>query len=289
LDVTSPIARFEEPGDTPPPELRFRRKYGLRAELADLWSRRALVRALAERDLRAQYKQAAFGVVWAIATPLLLMVVFTIVFKQVAKVDTGEVPYALFAYLGLIPWTFFSASASSGASSLISNKALLNKVKCPREVFPLARMGVAAVNLLISVGVLALLFLIYQFPPAATTPLIVVPALIELAFTAGIALLLAACTVYVRDINHALPIVLQLALFATPVGYTLASLPPDLRQVIEIVNPMAPIIESYRDVVLYGRGLDWVQLTPAIIISSAVLLIGYQVFKRLETGIADIA
>ena len=122
----------------PPSELLFRPKLRVLAAVREVWRGRELVRTLAERDFRVRYKQAVLGVAWAVLTPLALMVVFTVFFQRVAKVDTGGAPYALFAYLGLLPWTFFSTSVAQGGQSLVLNNQLLNKVYCPREVFPMA-------------------------------------------------------------------------------------------------------------------------------------------------------
>jgi ABC-type polysaccharide/polyol phosphate export permease len=138
-------ARADTPAATgPSPELLFRRRVRLFAAMGELWRARELVRTLAERDLRARYKQAVLGLSWAVVTPLLLMVAFTLVFPRVAQVDTGGVPYPLFSYLGLVPWAFFSASVSQGGQSIINNAGLLNKVYCPREVFPIGSVAVAA-------------------------------------------------------------------------------------------------------------------------------------------------
>ena len=149
----------------PPPDLRFRRRVRLLGSLRELWRARELVFSLAERDLRARYKQAVLGFSWAVVTPLLLMVAFSLVFPRVAKVDTGGVPYPLFSYLGLVPWAFFSTSVSQGGTNIINNAGLLNKVYCPREVFPIASVAVAAVDGLIATLVLGVLFVVFSFVP----------------------------------------------------------------------------------------------------------------------------
>ena len=132
----------------PPAELRFRRHFNLVASMRELWHARDLIRSLAERDLRARYKQAILGIAWAVITPIALMVVFTVIFHRVAKVDTNGVPYPLFSYLGLLPWGFFSSSVQQGGLSLLTNNSLLNKVLCPREVFPLSQVVEAGVDML---------------------------------------------------------------------------------------------------------------------------------------------
>jgi ABC-type polysaccharide/polyol phosphate export permease len=275
--------------DGPPPELRFRRQLRLVAALRGAWKARELVVTLAERDLRARYKQTVLGVGWAIVTPLTLMVVFSLVFRRVARVDTGEVPYELFTYLGLIPWTFFSAAVSHGGQSLISNAALLNKVYCPREVFPVSAVAVAGVDSAVAIGVLAFLFPLTGFVPRATSYWIPLLLLVQLAFTLGITLTVSAVLVYFRDLRHALPILLQVGLFATPVAYGMDAIPASIRVAYSVVNPLGPVIDGYRRAVLFGAPPDWGLVIAAAVSTSAMLFAGYALFRRLETSFADVA
>ncbi|GAA2094160.1 ABC transporter permease [Kitasatospora saccharophila] len=273
----------------PPPELVFKRRLRPLQVARELWAARELVRALAERDLRARYKQAVLGFAWAVLTPLALCAIFTLVFHRAVKIETGAVPYTLFAYLGLIVWQFFSNTMNQGALSLANNLSLLNKVYCPREVFPLATMLVATVDMVIGVGVLGLMFLVFWTAPAATF-LWVVPLLgIQFAFTYGIALILSVAVVYLRDVRHLLPIITQMGVFATPVAYPLAKIPQRLQEVYVGVNPLGAVIEGYRKALLYGEAPD-ARMTLIAAASSLVFLVGgYLVFKKLETGIADVA
>lgn len=275
--------------DAPPPELRFRRKVGVRQALSDLWRFRELIRALTERQIRARYKQAALGLAWAIITPLVYTLVFTLFFSRVADVDTGGAPYALFAYLGLLPWTFFSSSVSTGGISLVMNMSLLNKVNCPREVFPLSSVAGAGVDSVVATGMLGLLFVVTGYAPRATSFWVLVLVPIVVVFAVAVSLVLSSITVYLRDVAHVLPIILQVGLFATPVAYGIEVVPADLRWLYAIVNPIAPVIDGLRRSVLLGQTprLDLVALAAA---SSAMLLVlAYRLFKRLETGIADVA
>jgi len=273
----------------PPPELVFRRRLRPVQVARELWAARELVRALAERDLRARYKQAVLGFAWAVLTPLALCAIFTLVFHRAVKIETGDVPYTLFAYVGLIVWQFFSNTMNQGALSLANNLSLLNKVYCPREVFPLATMLVAGVDMLIGVGVLGLLFLLFWTAPAATF-LWVVPLLaVQFAFTYGIALILSVAVVYLRDVRHLLPIITQMGVFASPVAYPLAKIPQRLQEIYVGFNPLGAVIEGYRKALLYGEAPD-PTLTSIAAVSSVVFLTGgYLFFKKLETGIADVA
>src|SRR5919109_850777 len=159
-------------------------------------------------------KLRVLGVAWAVLTPLALMVVFTVFFQRVAKVDTGGAPYALFAYLGLLPWTFFSTSVAQGGQSLVLNNQLLNKVYCQREVFPMASVVVAAIDTSIAVLVLGLLFVVTGFVPKATSAWVPVLLFVQVAFTFGMTLVISAVLVVFRHLRHALPVILQLGLFA---------------------------------------------------------------------------
>jgi ABC-2 type transport system permease protein/lipopolysaccharide transport system permease protein len=273
----------------PPPDSLFRLKVRVVPAIREVWQRRELVRTLAERDLRVRYKQAFLGIAWSILTPLALMVVFTVFFQRVAKVDTGGAPYALFAYLGLLPWTFFSTSVSQGGQSLVVNNQLVNKVYCPREVFPLASLAVAAVDTILATLVLGLLFAITGFMPKPTSVWVPVLLTVQVAFTFGITLVMSAVLVFLRDLRHVLPIILQLGLFATPVAYGIDVVAPSLQVWYSALNPLAPVIDGYRRTILLGLPPDWQLLGPAALTSALLLGVGYVLFKRLEPGFADYA
>jgi ABC-type polysaccharide/polyol phosphate export permease len=273
----------------PPPELRFRRRIRLGRVAPELWKSRELIRTLAEREIRARYKQAILGFGWAVVTPLALMTVFTLVFQRVARFDTGDAPYPLFAYLGVLTWTFFSASVSQGGLSLVQNVNLLNKVYCPREVFPIASVTVAAIDTIVALPALGLLFVVMGFVPRATSFWVPVLLLIQVAFTLGITLVISAIVVYLRDVRHALPIILQLGLFISPVGYPIEIVPARFRGLYVALNPLAAVIDGYRRVVLYGVAPRLYFLLLGGTTSLVVLVLGYLLFKRLEAGIADVA
>jgi ABC-2 type transport system permease protein/lipopolysaccharide transport system permease protein len=275
--------------ERPPPELLFSHRVDVPKALRELWQNRRLLRTLAERDFRVRYKQAVLGVAWSVIAPLVLMLVFTVVFTRIVKVHHGDGPYPLFAYLGLLPWTFFATSLTTGGLSLVTNVPLLNKVWCPREVFPLSTMIVAGIDTLISCAVLGLLFLVYDTAPAATSLWVPLYVVVQLCFTTGVVVAAAAVIVYLRDVRYAIPVVLQVGLFVTPVAWPLESVPSSLRALYVLVNPLAAVIDGYRRTVLEGLPPDWLLLSVAAVSSFAVLAGGYRLFKRLEVGIADVA
>ncbi|MFI5533879.1 ABC transporter permease [Kitasatospora sp. NPDC051853] len=290
LDQRENQTEARRPGaEGPPPELVFKRRLRPAQVARELLGARELVRALAERDLRARYKQAVLGFAWAVLTPLALCAIFTLVFQRAVKIDTGGVAYPLFAYVGLIVWQFFSNTMNQGALSLANNLSLLNKVYCPREVFPLATMLVASVDMLIGIGVLGLLFLAFWTAPAATFFWVFPLLLIQLAFTYGVALVLSVAVVYLRDVRHLLPIITQMGVFATPVAYPLSQIPQKLQEVYVAFNPLGAVIEGYRRALLHGQAPDLTLTGIASVSALVVLCGGYLVFKKLETGIADVA
>lgn len=284
--MTSSITDIPE---APPPELRFQRRVRLLPSLAELWRARELVRTLAERELRSRYKQSILGLGWSVATPLILMVVFTLFFKRLGNIDTSPAPYPLFSYLGLLPWTFFTSSFSTGGQSLVTNNNLLNKVYCPREVFPIAAVAVAGVDMAISAGVLGLLFVIFGYAPKATSIYVPLLLLVQLAFTIGITLITSGILVYVRDLRQLLPMLIQIGLFATPVAYGIDVIPSQYRLLYSIINPFVPVLDGYRRSVLYGQAPQWQLLGPAAVSSILVLTGGYLLLKWLEAGFADVA
>lgn len=273
----------------PPPSLRFRRRLSPGAAMSELWQARGLLRTLVERDLRVRYKRTFLGVGWAIVSPVLFMVVFTFFFQKSAHIDTKGVPYALFSYIALVPWSFFSEATTLGSASLLSNLSLLNKVYCPREVFPIAAVLTAAFDTLVSVVVLVGLFLAYSYPPGAASAWVPLLVLIEVAFAIGLTLLSCSTLIYLRDLRYVVPLIVQLGMFVSPVAYSITSIPSSLRPYYDVLNPMGPVLDSFRRTVLHNLAPDWAALGLAGASSGVWLILGYTVFKRLETGFADFA
>jgi ABC-2 type transport system permease protein/lipopolysaccharide transport system permease protein len=217
------------------------------------------------------------------------MLVFMLFVNRVVNIDTHGAPYSLFVYLGLLPWTFFSSSVSRGGQILVFESSVLNKVRCPREVFPTSAITVAGYDFALSVFVLGVLFLITGYEPRTTAiwaPLFLV---IQVAFCAGLALALSVIVVFVRDIAQAIPLLLQLGLFATPVAYDISAIPHEWQPVYAALNPLVGVIEGYRATILYGLQPPWRLVIPSAISAFVYLVGGYLIFKKLEAGIADVA
>ena len=283
------MADIVEPLLEPPPELRFRRRIRPIQGLIEVWRARELIRSVAERDLRVRYKQAFLGFSWALLGPLAMMTVLTLFVKRVLNVDTQGTPYPIFAYLGLVPWGFFSSSVSSGGTSLLSNKGLLNRIHCPREVFPIASVTVSFVDMATSLLALAVLFPITGFAPKATSVFALFLLPIQVIFALGVALLTSGIVIYLRDLTHAMSLLISLGFFATPIAYGLEAIPQRFHVIYAALNPMAPLIDGYRRSVLFGKAPHWELVLVAAISACIVLTIGYTAFKKLEAGVADVA
>ena len=281
--------RTEPIPDAPDPATRYHRTLRLGPALKDLWGARGITLSLAQRDLRAAYSQEILGFAWALIGPFMLMVVLTFL-KGVSntKIETQGIDYPLFLYVGLLPWTFFTASVSSGASSLVSNP-LLNKVYAPREVFVLAQVIEAMVSTGAAAVALIVLFVGYQTAPAWTSFWAIPLLVILVAFTVGFGLFVAGLTVYIRDIRHALPQALQLGFFLSPIFWGLSDLSPEWRLAVCAVNPNAAVIDGLRRSVLWGEAPNAAYTLVAAAAAMVWVAGAFLLFKRLETGFADVS
>jgi ABC-type polysaccharide/polyol phosphate export permease len=274
--------------ENPPPEFRYRRAFRFKSSLSALWRSRGIVWSLTIRDLRSTYSQEVLGFAWALLAPLTLMVVFTFLANRVGHVDTHGVWYPIFAYVGVLPWTFFSNSVSGGGTSLVGNP-LLNKVYAPREVFPISDILGAIVNVLCASVALAVLFLLDGRLPSATSYWAVPLLVILLVFSTGVTLFVAGVTVYLRDMRHALPLMLQLGLFLTPIIYPLSVIPAEWRDLYVAVNPLGAIIDGMRRCLLYDQPPRASYTIIAAVAAVVWLFSSFVLFKRLETGFADVS
>jgi ABC-type polysaccharide/polyol phosphate export permease len=273
----------------PPRALRYRRRLHVGKALRDLWHSRELLVTLTEREIRARYKDAYLGFLWAAINPLLLMFVFTVFVERVADIDTGGVPYPLFAYVALVPWTFFSQSVAFGGPLLIVERDLIGKVAFPREILSLSAVGVAGVHAAMSLPALGILFLVEGTAPKATSVWVPLLLVIQVGWTVGVVLGLSSTLVYWRDLRQTLPALLQLGLFATPVAYGIEAVPPDFLNVYTVINPLVGLIDGYRRTILYGEAPQADLLALSALGAVIALVGGYLLFKRLEGGFADVA
>jgi len=238
------------------------------------------------RDIKLRYKQTFLGVLWAVLQPLLTMIIFTLLFGKVAKIPSDGMPYALFAYSGLLPWTFFANGITNSSNALVNNANLISKVYFSRLVMPTAAVLAGLVDLAISFVLLFGLFAYYRISP--TWHLLALPLLVALTVLAALAvgLFFSALNVKYRDIRHALPFVVQLGMFVTPIIYPLSLVPAKWRWLVDL-NPLAAVVEGFRACLL-GTRFDWQALSIA---SGGILLLlvaGAFYFRSMEKGFADV-
>ncbi len=255
-------------------------------DLRELWAYRELLFFLAWRDVKVRYKQTALGVAWAVLQPLLAMAVFTLVFGRLAKVPSDGIPYPLFSYAALLPWTFFANAVTTSGTSIVGSAQLITKVYFPRLIIPGAAVAATLVDFGIALLLLAVLMIGYGAGVGPGVLLIPPLVLLTLILALGVGAWTAAMTVRYRDFRHALPFTMQLWLFATPVIYPTSLVPPAWRPLL-LLNPLTGIIEGYRSA-LFGRPLDGASLGVATVISLGALWLGARTFRRMERTFADI-
>ena len=251
------------------------------------YSYRELLYTLTVREIQVRYRQSVLGLAWAVVQPLALMLMFTLIFSVLLKVPSDGIPYPIFAYSALMPWTFFSGSLNRAIPSVEANAALVKKIYFPRELFPASSVLAAFFDLTIA-AVIFLGLIFYFHVPFSLNMLFVVPILlIQIVFTLGICFFASALNVYYRDVKYALPLVVQLWLYASPIIYPMSLVPERLR-IFYMLNPMAGIIESYRNVLVKGLPPEGFYLGVAAGGSVLLFFLGYLYFKRLEMTFADV-
>lgn len=257
-------------------------------ELSGSWE---LLANFTKRNLKVRYAQSVLGVAWAVALPVSLMVVFTFLFRRITHIDTGDIPYPIFVYFGLAPWTFFAVSLKQSTVSLVANANLVTKVYFPREVLPAAAVLGCLVDFGVALAFLGVLMAFFRITPSPYALLLPVVVIVQLAFTMGLALLLSAGNLFWRDIRYILEFVLTVWMFLTPVVYpierALERIPTRLHFLF-LANPMAPIIGAYRDLILHGRLPRAGPFAASAVVSFAVLFLGWYLFHRSEYRFAEV-
>ena len=255
--------------------------------LAELAQSHELLFTWTVRDFKVRYQQSVLGAAWAILQPLSLMLVFSVIFSVFVKVPTDGVPYPIFAYTALLPWTLLANSLSFAIPSLVANLNLVSKIYFPKEVLPLSAILVSLLDFLIAASIFVLMLLYYRLTVGPTLLLVPVLLVIQLVFMFGVSLLGSALIVFYRDVRFVIPLGLQLWMYASPVIYPVTVVPAWLRP-LYFLNPMAVLIDSYRRVVLLRQMPDWPYLGLAALVSLLVAVVGYVYFKHAEREFADV-
>jgi lipopolysaccharide transport system permease protein len=254
--------------------------------LKDLWTYRELLYFLTWRDVKIRYKQTVLGAAWAIIQPLFTMLIFTLFFGKLANMPSDGIPYPLFAYSGLLLWTFFSTAVTASGNSLVASSNLITKVYFPRMIIPAAAVAAATVDFLIAFVILILLMIYYHVGIKSSFLLIPVSVFLTALASLGIGMWMSALNVKYRDIRYALPFVIQLWMFASPIIYPSSIVPSKWRWVLKI-NPLTGIVEGFRSA-LFGTALDWRALLMSGVVTLAVLIYSIYAFRRMEKTFADI-
>jgi lipopolysaccharide transport system permease protein len=254
----------------------------------DLWRYRELFYFLAWRDILVRYKQTAIGIAWALIRPFLTMVVFTVVFGNLAKLPSEGVPYPILVFAAMLPWQFFANALSECSLSLITNSNLISKVYFPRLIVPASTVIVSFVDFLISGMILLALMIWYNFVPDWS--ILTLPLFILIAFAAamGAGLWLAALNVEYRDFRYIVPFIVQFGLYVSPVGFS-SSIVPERWRLLYSLNPMVGVIDGFRWAILGGESrLYWPGFTLSVGLVGLLLVSGVWYFRKMERSFADV-
>ena len=259
---------------------------GVRLDLRELWAYHELLFFLTWRDIKVRYKQTLMGAAWVIIQPLVTMLVFTVFFNRLGGFRSDGIHYPLFAYAGLLLWMFVASAVTSGTYSLVNNANLITKVYFPRMFIPAAAVGAGLVDLAFAAVILVGLAGYYGVRPTWGLLLLPVFILLTVVLALGVGLLVSALTVRYRDLRHALPFLIQLWMFASPVIYPASIVPERWRWALAL-NPLTGIIEGFR-AALVGRPFPWSMISVSAILSLALLVVSLYVFRRVEETFADV-
>jgi len=255
--------------------------------IKEVWNFRELFYFFIWRDIKIRYKQTVLGALWAIIQPFFTMVVFTIFFGNFAKVPSEGIPYPVFSYSALVPWTFFSGALGSSGNSLIGNSNLLTKVYFPRFAIPASAALSGILDFFIASILLFGIMIYFHIPLSLDLlfwPVLVIP-LIFLAL--GLGMIFSSLNVKYRDIKYTIPFLIQLGLFVTPVIYPISIL-PDKYKLFVALNPMTGIIEAFRSTVIPNKQIDFWLLLYSVIVSLLIFLFGLMYFRKTEKEFADL-
>lgn len=254
----------------------------------ELSAYRDLLYFLIVRGIRAKYAQSVLGVSWAVIQPLFTMLVFTVIFGNLARISSNGVPYALFSFSALMPWTYFSGVLNEASNSLTTNANMLSKVYFPRIVLPLAAMLGKLLDFSITLLVMGVLLVMFNYMPSYQLVYLPLLLLYLLMTALGPSLILAAWSVQYRDIKYAMTFIVQLLMYAAPVVYPLSYI-PEKYQVWYALNPLVGVIEGFRAAILGTSAMPWPIIGIGFFMSLVILIVGLYTFSRLERTFADVA
>lgn len=270
------------------PELIIEPTKGLgRLRVKELWEYRELLYFMIWRDIKVRYKQTFFGASWAVVQPLLLMVVFSIFFGKLARIPSEGLPYPLFAYTALVPWTFFAQSLSGASSSLVSGSNLVSKVYFPRLILPITAVGSFVLDLVIAFALLLAMMLWYGITPTKNLWAVVPLAMLAMLTSLAVGIWFAALNVKYRDVQYVVPFLIQVWLFASPIVYSTSLVPVRFRTWYGL-NPMAGVAEGFRWSLLGTNTRPGSMIAVSVAVTLLTLGAGAWYFQRVERSFADV-
>jgi len=250
--------------------------------ISEVWRYRELLLAFTWRNIKIRYKQTIFGASWAIMQPVIQMIVFTVIFGRVAKVDSYDLPYPIFVYVALVPWTFFSQSLSGASNSLVGGGGMMKQVYFERLCIPISSILSCLVDFFLASLVLVVLMIYYGIAPTANIIFLPLLVMLAIATALGVSLLLSSLNVQFRDVKHIVPFMVQTWMFASPVVYPMTLIENELVRYLYALNPMVGVIEGFRWAVL---GLDTApgpEILISVVVAVTLLVFGSLYFKRME-------
>jgi lipopolysaccharide transport system permease protein len=255
--------------------------------LGELWHYRELLYFLTWRDIKIRYKQTALGVAWAVLQPFITMVVFSVIFGQLAKLPSDGIPYPVFSYTALLPWGLFSGALQRAGTSLVTNNNMITKVYFPRLVIPISAVAAGLVDFVISFVVLLGLMLFYKITP--TWMILTIPLFVLLAVLTALAvsLWLSALNVQYRDVQYMIPFLIQVWMYASPVAYSAGLIPSGPWRIIYGLNPLAGVIQGFRWALVGGSAPDEL-IVVSVVMVLLLLVSGLYYFRRMERTFADV-
>ena len=248
---------------------------------------RDLLRTWAIREIRIRYKQSLLGGLWAVLQPLSVAIIFSVIFSFFVRVPTGGVPYIVFYYAALFPWTFFATSVTTGSRSLVANLNLVTKIYFPREILPLSGVLAALFDFAIAAVLYVALACIYRISVGPSIVLLPLLVILQFLFTIPVVLILAALHVLYRDIRFVVPLALQIYMYSTPLIYPVSTIPEKVMPYY-MLNPMASIVHAYRLILVYGEWPEPGYLLSAFVVSIVLLVASYAYFVRAARNFADV-
>ena len=254
-------------------------------DLAGVWAHRELLYFLTWRDIKIRYKQTALGALWAVIQPLFPMLVFTLFFGKLAKMPSDGIPYSVFAYAALLPWSYFAGAVTNSASSVVGSSNLITRVYFPRMIIPASAVLAALVDFAIAFVLLGCLMIWHRIPPTLSMLMLLPLVALITMLALGLGMLLAGLTVKYRDFRYAMPFLIQLWMFATPVIYPASLVPAKWRWALAM-NPLTGIIEGFR-AALFARAFDWRSLAFSAVFTVVLLIYAAYAFRRQERVFAD--